>query len=417
MPGGCRPVKAAYLVRHAAIYANDFDYSEYIEPFVSKWQNHTSIDWAMIPSLHFLATWTPPFSDAEEELLTRRGKLEATQLAISLSYRYPNMSLPQRVWTSAAERTAKSAQAFVRGLELDENTISVVTVDEKAPGANSLTPYKQCPAYKSSTGSDQVDKYLETFARPILPRLNKAAPAFNFTVNDVYGMMQLCGYESVVRGSSPFCDLDLFSADDWLSWEYSADVMTHYNVGYGFDASGAVGWPWLSATVDLLQEESGGSTQAPLQDMYVSFTHRELIPMVVVALGLFNNTQFTGGNVNDTMPLDTINHYRAWKSSRFESFLSNVALERMECTGSPGFADGTYYRVLVNNVPHAVPGCGVGPGTSCTGTALRNLVQSSRFNGNFSRSCGVSDGSSPDTLSIYTDPNTGNGSVVGKRWT
>lgn len=416
MPEGCRPVKAAYLVRHAAIYANDFDYSEYIAPFIAKWKNHTSIDWTAVPSLHFLAAWSPPFSNAEQEMLTRRGKLEATQLAISLSYRYPNMSLPQRVWTSAAERTFKSAQAFVRGLELDDNTINVVSVDEKAPGANSLTPYKQCPAYHSSTGSEQVDQYLETFARPILPRLNKAAPAFNFTVNDVYGMMQLCGYESVVRGSSPFCDLDLFSPDDWLSWEYSADIMAHYNVGYGSDVSGSVGWPWLSATVDLLREKSGGSTQAPLQDMYVSFTHRELIPMVLVALGLFNNTQFTGGNVNATMPLDTINHHRAWRSSRFMAFLSNVALERMQCTGSPGFADDAYYRVLVNNVPHPLPGCGVGPGTSCTGLDLDNYVQA-RFNGSFSRSCGVSDGTSPDTLSIYTDPNTGNGSAVGKRST
>jgi hypothetical protein len=32
-PQGCNVTRAAYLIRHAAIYANDFDYEEYIEPW------------------------------------------------------------------------------------------------------------------------------------------------------------------------------------------------------------------------------------------------------------------------------------------------------------------------------------------------------------------------------------------------
>lgn len=35
-PQGCNVTRAAYLVRHAAIFANDFDYESYIEPFVQK---------------------------------------------------------------------------------------------------------------------------------------------------------------------------------------------------------------------------------------------------------------------------------------------------------------------------------------------------------------------------------------------
>ncbi len=99
------------MVRHAAIYANDFDYEEYIEPFISKWKNHTGIDWSRIPSLNFLADWTPPITEAEQELLTRVGKLEATQFGVSLSFKYPNLRLPERVWSSSAERTYESAKA------------------------------------------------------------------------------------------------------------------------------------------------------------------------------------------------------------------------------------------------------------------------------------------------------------------
>ena len=35
-PRGCEVTKAAYLVRHAAINANDFDYESYLEPFTDK---------------------------------------------------------------------------------------------------------------------------------------------------------------------------------------------------------------------------------------------------------------------------------------------------------------------------------------------------------------------------------------------
>lgn len=410
-PRGCTPVRAAYLSRHAAIYANDFDDEEYMEPFISKWENHTGVDWSEIPSLSFLSDWSAPFSEAEQELLTRLGKLEATELGISLSFRYPGFRLPQRVWTSSAERTAKSAQALVRGFELQDNTINVVTIYEsEEAGADSLTPYKSCPAYSSSAGSDQASVHLKTFTKPIIARLNKLAPTFNFTAEDVYGMMVMCGYESVIRGSSPFCSLDLFTPDDWLGWEYTADIMYHYNTGYGSNAAGTVGLPWLRATASLLMDA------APAQDLYVSFTHRELPPTVIVAMGLFNNSEFSGGDVNETMPLDRINHRRAWKSSHILPFLGNIAIERLNCTGSSGFADGEYYRALVNNAPQPLPDCGDGPGTSCSRQGFETYLEdrTAMFEG-FSAKCGVEYKNSTDSLTIYTDPKFGNGTMVGKR--
>ncbi|KAI0892782.1 histidine acid phosphatase [Annulohypoxylon nitens] len=414
-PQGCTPSRVVYLNRHAAIYANDYDYEAYIGPFVSKLENNTAIDWSKIPSLNFLNGWTVPLTDAEQELLTRVGRLEAAQLGVTISFRYPNLKLPSRIWTSSAERTVKSAQSLVRGLELDENQINVVSIDEsKEAGANSLTPYKSCPAYSSSFGSDQSAVYLKKFTAPITARLNALAPGFNFTAHDVYGMMELCGYESVIRGSSPFCDLDLFSPDDWLGWEYTADVMYHYNVGYGNRISGVVGLPWFNASANLLLGDSSDE-----QDIYVSFTHRELPPMVFVAMGLFNNSEFGGSeaSVNDTMPLDRINYRRAWKSSHVLPFLSNLAIERLNCSGSYGYDDGDYYRVLVNSAPQPLSNCADGPGTTCSRSGFEKYLQErvDMFQG-FSEKCGVDYDNSTDTVSIYTDPAVGNGTVVGKRY-
>ncbi|KAK0384361.1 hypothetical protein NLU13_8448 [Sarocladium strictum] len=414
-PQGCTADRAAYLVRHAAIYANDFDFEEYIEPFFEKLENKSSsMDWKKVPYLNFLDDWTPPVSDDELSLLTRLGRLEATKLGVDLDFRYPGIKAPKKVWTSSAERTVKSAQSFVRGLQPDDDDVEVISIYEsEESGADSLTPYKACPAYSGSAGSEESSGYQEIYAKPIAARLNDLVPDFNFTVSDVFGMQQLCGYETVIRGKSPFCSTELFTPDDWLGWEYSEDVRYHYNTGYGFPAAGYVGVPWLNATASLLLDNHNGG-----DDLLVSFTHRELPPMVMVAMGLFNNSQFSGANnINDTLPLDRINYRREWKSSHIVPFLTNVAIERFNCTNSYGYDDGEYYRVLVNSAPQALPNCTDGPGTTCSRDAFEKYVQirAEMFSG-FSDKCGVEYGNSTDTLSIYTNSSVGTKVKEDKRY-
>jgi acid phosphatase len=154
-PQGCNVTRAAYLVRHAAIFANDFDYETYIEPFTDRLKN-TTVDWTKVPVLSFLATWQNPITDAEQEMLTRSGKLQATKLGVDIAQRYQALRNPKKIWTSTAERTVKSAKSMTQGLADDSSDITVVEIQEgEEDGANSLTPYKSCPAYSSSAGSDQ----------------------------------------------------------------------------------------------------------------------------------------------------------------------------------------------------------------------------------------------------------------------
>ena len=155
-PQGCNVTRAAYLVRHAAIYANDFDYESYIEPFVQKLSN-TTVGWSQIPDLSFLATWKNPITDAEQEMLTRSGKLQATNLGVDIAQRYQALRTPNKIWTSTAERTVKSAKSLAAGLADEASDIQVVEISEgEEEGANSLTPYDSCPAYSSSAGSDHA---------------------------------------------------------------------------------------------------------------------------------------------------------------------------------------------------------------------------------------------------------------------
>lgn len=154
-PQGCNVSRASYLVRHAAIYANDFDYEEYIEPFADKLGNVT-IDWRRAGPLAFLATWQSPISDNELEDLTSVGRLESYKLGVDVRMRYPKFKAPKKVWTSTAERTELSAASFIQGLTAMANGTERVAVREDAArGADSLTPYKGCPKYSSSFGSNQ----------------------------------------------------------------------------------------------------------------------------------------------------------------------------------------------------------------------------------------------------------------------
>jgi acid phosphatase len=151
--------------------------------------------------------------------------------------------------------------------------------------------------------------------------------------------------------------------------------MYHYNRGYGSPVSGAIGFPWVNATFKSLMASQNNMPNATTdQDLYISFTHRELPPIVLVALDLFNNSAFSGANnINGTMPTDTINHRRAWKSSNILPFLTNVAIEKMACNSSD-FDAGTYYRVLVNNAPQSLKGCSSGPGESCRDSDMNSWL-------------------------------------------
>lgn len=235
---------------------------------------------------------------------------------------------------------------------------------------------------------------MEKYTKPIVARLNATAPAFNFTLEDVVGMFQLCGYETVIRGSSPFCSLDLFSADEWLSFEYGEDIRYFHNSGYGRPLTTRLGIPWVKASVEALSDRNSS------QDLYVSFTHREVPPMVVTALGLYNNSAFSGSNdVNATMPTDRINYNRAWKSSEILPFLTNIAIEQMTC-GDNYYPSGEYYRVLVNSSPQPLTECRNGPGDSCHAEDFEDFIQDrvERF-GDFAERCGLKDAA--QELTIY----------------
>lgn len=64
-------------------------------------------------------------------------------------------------------------------------------------------------------------------------------------------MQELCGFETLVRGKSQWCEV--FSHEEWLNFEYARDVIHYYRSGPGNLYGPAMGWLWLNATAELLE--------------------------------------------------------------------------------------------------------------------------------------------------------------------
>ncbi|PWY85888.1 phosphoglycerate mutase-like protein [Aspergillus sclerotioniger CBS 115572] len=210
-----------------------------------------------------------PITDDHLEKLTLVGLQEATTLGYQFRQRYPHLHT-NKIWSSTAERTTKSAQGFISGYTNNQTHMDLISVPEIPATA---VPTK-IPSQKPTP--------------PLITRLNHLAPTFNFTSSDITAMFELCGYETVIRGSSPFCSPHLFTPTEWLSFEYANDLMYFHNTGYGRPLSPVLGFPWVNASYSLLASNTSD------QDIYVSFTHREVPPTVVTALGLFNNSAYSG---------------------------------------------------------------------------------------------------------------------------
>lgn len=69
-------------------------------------------------------------------------------------------------------------------------------------------------------GKKEANIFKEVYAAAPAARLTSKVPSFNFTADDIVAMQQLCGYETVIRNSSNFCSLDLFTSEEWLGFEY-----------------------------------------------------------------------------------------------------------------------------------------------------------------------------------------------------
>ena len=195
------------------------------------------------------------------------GTLSAFTTGTKLRTRYSHL-IPSHfdqktsLWACDSNRVVQTARYFSAGFfGLDwASTAATLHVVSENPdlGADTLTPGDTCLEYRNDTiyghdfGLHNLIKFRHTYLPAIMERLHGQTPGITFSEAEVYSMQEMCGFEILVRGSSPWCDV--FTHEEWLAFEYARDLLHWYRAGPGNRFSGTMGWLWLNATANLLRQ-------------------------------------------------------------------------------------------------------------------------------------------------------------------
>jgi hypothetical protein len=75
------------------------------------------------------------------------------------------------------------------------------------------------------------DKWADIYLKNAVKRLQPHIKGLTLNISTVSAMQQLCSYETVALGYSAFCDL--FTEEEWLSYDYKFDLSFWYSNGPG----------------------------------------------------------------------------------------------------------------------------------------------------------------------------------------
>ncbi|KAI9044943.1 uncharacterized protein KD926_011116 [Aspergillus affinis] len=330
-------------------------------------------------SLSLLNNWSYFTSEPEKDFdqLTATGpyagKLQAFTTGVRFVTRYGHLlqkHTKTRLWASECQRVIETAQHFASGMfGLDweksgkaELEIIPETFDQRA---NTLTPGDTCLKYLEDpekghdNGMNMRTRFQEVYAPVIAKRLISEQGNLalgSFSDEEIFSMQEMCGYETIARGSSPWCDV--FTKEEWESFEYARDIIHYYRAGPGNPYAGAMGWLWLNATTALLQSGPGVGA------MFFSFVHDGDIAPFLTALDIMKDPQY-----DPSLPITHIAQDRKWRTSSVMPMGARIVLERMTCPSTSAQGDKSeqenFVRININDRIVPLPYCRSGPGHSC----------------------------------------------------
>ncbi|KAK9458098.1 histidine phosphatase superfamily [Dipodascopsis uninucleata] len=336
--------------------------------------------------LPFLNEWPDAFPVGEEiwfENLTRSGEYSGVKASFEAGMEFrdrykdlidnDDIEIPS-IFSCSCTRVLETAKHFAAGfygIPVDETVRHVVVPDKDYNrGGDTLTPVKQCRAYLNDhksgrkRGYDMLQLYKNNFLNPIAERLNsmitddderafvssnegkndeihnKNIDDYKFTNQDIWTMFELCGFEILIRGTSPWCDI--FMESEWEQFEYARDLLHYYRTGPGTPYSKAMGFLYLNATTRSL-------ISGP--DLYgrtmFSFAHDgDIIPLLSV-LGVLDEENEDGSTKH--LSEEKIMPDRKWKLSTIVPMLGRIAIERITCLSTDGMDESIGVRLLIND--------------------------------------------------------------------
>ncbi|KAH0840375.1 histidine phosphatase superfamily [Lanmaoa asiatica] len=243
---------------------------------------------------------------------------------------------------------------------------------------NDTLDNKMCP--QVGTSNQATKAWASVFTPAIADRMNAAAPGAKLKKTDVVNLMSLCPFDTVAHEApSQWCDL--FTPEEWASYEYYGDLVDYYGNGYGQKLGRVQGVGYVNELLARLtgrpvRDETqtnhtldGSPITFPLdRTFYVDFSHDNQMISIYSALGLFVQPH--------DLSLAGLEKGRTWKDSRLVPFSGRMITEKLACHGRVVENRGEYVRVLVNDAIQPLTFCGASGNGLCT---LTDFVESQHY--------------------------------------
>ncbi|KAE8387504.1 histidine phosphatase superfamily [Aspergillus alliaceus] len=373
-PNGCAIEQVHMMSRHGERYPTKSAGSRHLA-LLSRIKEANIV---LNGSLSFLNDWSYFTDEPQEDFdqLVRTGPyagtLQAFTTGVRFSTRYGHLLQRHRMtrlWASDCDRVIESAQHFASGLfglnwEKNGKAALEIIPETFDRRANTLTPGDTClkyiedPAKGHDNGANMLALFQGAYIPTVANRLinDEQNSALGYLTNlEVYAMQEMCGFETLARGSSPWCDV--FTREDWENFEYARDLIHYYRAGPGNPYAGVMGWLWLNATTALLRSGPQAGT------MFFSFVHDGDIAPFITALDILKDTKY-----DPSLPTTHRVADRVWRTSSVMPMGGRIVLERLACPASsveePKGREA-FLRINMNDKIVPLPYCQSGPGLSC----------------------------------------------------
>lgn len=315
VPKGCRVEFVQVLSRHGARYPTAHKSEVYAELLQRIQDTATEFkgDFAFLRDYAY---------HLGADNLTRFGEEQMMESGRQFYHRYREQAreIVPFVRAAGSARVIASAEFFNRGFQdakdrdprsnkdQAEPVINVIISEET--GSNNTLDGLTCPAAEEAPDPTQPAEFLQVFGPRVLKKITKHMPGVNLTLEDVPLFMDLCPFDTVgsdpvlfPRQLSPFCHL--FTADDWMAYDYYYTLDKYYSHGGGsaFGPSRGVGFvnELIARMTGNLPVKDHTTVNHTLDDnpetfpldavLYADFSHDNTMTGIFSAMGLYNGTK------------------------------------------------------------------------------------------------------------------------------
>ncbi|KAL6920811.1 hypothetical protein ACHAPO_004510 [Fusarium lateritium] len=295
---------------------------------------------------------------------------------------------------SGSDRVVVSSYNFTQGFYAsrgesgDDYTDDILVIPEES-GINNTMSHGLCTSFEKDDDlgdNDAQTAWGNKFLPPIRDRLNRDLKKAKLSLKETIYLMDLCPFNTVNTPDgavqSRFCDL--FSTEDWRSYNYWQTLSKYYKYGNGNDMGPTQGVGYVNELISRLtrkpvkDETTTNSTldsnpeTFPLdRTLYADFSHDNSMVSIFSAMGLYNYT----GKLPKQHIVPAVRAH-GYSSAWVVPFAARMYVEKLECGATKEQKGEEYVRVLINDRVMELDTCGGDEYGRCT---LEDFVESLSF--------------------------------------